>query len=197
MYSSLRNSPIRCALLDHEELGSELTLCSCQQKAIRGHLRMCEVCATAHKRGESPVWYAWVYSEYPLALRHLTSRWSPNPEALLTHVLKLHDSLCHRCNFRMPYGYYGVSDAPSSYFADHFRPYLNQTSYEFGLDQYGALALEEKCPASASGRHPNPHHLPCPPLDPCVEPVRGHQGRPVRIDSKPGPRCEFEAATFR
>ncbi len=130
----------------HERLGSEITFCSCQKTAIENHLEMCRISGEANRRREQILWHVNPYAQYPRALLKAALRFTDSPSRALLQFIRFRDGLCHKCNQRIPYGNYGFSDRPSSYFICHFRPYFNQMSYEIGLHPSGVLVLPEKCP---------------------------------------------------
>lgn len=129
----------------HPALGANLVLCGCQKEAIGNHLQMCTVSADAQSRNEYPGWWASPYGAYPRCLLRSIERFHADPARCLLRFVQFEDGLCHRCNGRMPNGYYGYSDVPSGYFISHFRPYVNQACYRNGVAPSGHVVLPEKC----------------------------------------------------
>lgn len=135
----------------HEALGAPLTLCGCQQSAIENHLQMCVVSEETQRKKEYPGWYATPYGAYPRGLLRTIERFHADPKHCLLRLVRFQKDICHRCNGRMPYGYYGFSDVPSGFFISHFRPYVNQACYGFGVATSGHVVLPQKCPDELKG----------------------------------------------
>src|SRR5688572_17326745 len=91
----------------HEALGTEITFCSCQLPAVENHLEICRIAEEAQKRREEIPWYVTPYADYPRDLFRAVPFLRIPPSRVLLRFMKFRDGLCHRCNQRIPYGYYG------------------------------------------------------------------------------------------
>lgn len=132
----------------HRDLATDLTFCACQVGAVANHLTMCALYAETQKAGQKLPWYINAYADYPRSLVRLATSLTSEPHKVLKRCMTFAPGLCHRCN-RMPLSCeYGFSDVPSNYFITHFRPYVNQQFYAYGLSTSGHIVLPEKCPDS-------------------------------------------------
>lgn len=132
----------------HRELGSELTFCSCQQDAIQKHIEMCRIHEQANALRERLPWFINAHHAYPGALwKAASSIFSERvPLHVLPKFMRFADGICHRCNQRVPYGFYAFSDNASGFFISHFRPYVNQACYAAGITPQGHVVLPDVCP---------------------------------------------------
>ena len=88
----------------HKNLGSEIVFCSCQKSAVEIHLEMCRISEEARLRREQLAWHINPYADYPRALLKKASFLATSPSRTLLRLMRFEESLCHKCNQRIPYG---------------------------------------------------------------------------------------------
>lgn len=139
----------------HRDFGTELTFCSCQRQAVERHIQMSCLYDEAVKRKENLPWFVSYGFDYPRALWNEASLiFDTVPIHALPRFMRFADGLCHRCNRRMPYGYYGLSGPASGFFISHFRPYVNQACYAVGVTPEGHIVLPDVCPEPIKSLEP-------------------------------------------
>ncbi len=122
--------------------------CECMQPAFDAHLKICAAEEELAKKQERVGRRFPSSTEYPRYLLKLIPQLKIQFPAAIRLLTKFAPNLCHRCNAAPLYGTYGYSDRSSNYFVSHFRPYINQGCFVFGLHRSGELADSELCPPS-------------------------------------------------